>query len=89
MSSEGVDSEEDVPNEANIEELVKELPQASDKINAIVDSVLSSLPKKYGLSTICSFTKWAFLLDGEIMWSEPFSRLWWSVLSVASFTWVR
>jgi len=46
MSSEGIDSEDEIPNEKNIEGLVKELPQASDNINVIMDSLLSSLPIK-------------------------------------------
>jgi hypothetical protein len=48
MSSEAVDSEDDkFPDDSNIEELVKGLPQASDKINVILDRVLSTFPTKY------------------------------------------
>jgi len=48
MSSEVIDSEDDrLPDEAHLEDLVKELPQASDKMNVIMDQVLSTLPKRY------------------------------------------
>lgn len=53
MSSEGVDSEEEnAPTEATVEDLVKGLPQASDQINKIIDSFLSSVPMKYGFESI-------------------------------------
>lgn len=59
MSSEGIDSEDDkMPDESNIEDLVKELPQASDQINVIIDTLLSTLPKKwrnYVVRTIFTF----------------------------------
>jgi phosphatidate cytidylyltransferase len=48
MSSEAVDSEDDkFPDDSNIEELVKGLPQASDKINVIMDRVLSTFPTRW------------------------------------------
>ncbi len=48
MSSEAVDSEDDkFPDDSNIEELVKGLPQASDKINVLMDRVLTTFPTRY------------------------------------------
>lgn len=48
MSSEVVDSDDDkMPDESNIEDLMKGLPQASDKTNIILDKVLSTFPTKW------------------------------------------
>ncbi|RWS29055.1 Csa-CD synthase-like protein [Leptotrombidium deliense] len=44
----GVDSDDDrIIDESNVEELVKELPQSSDRVNQIIDQALSSLPIKW------------------------------------------
>lgn len=45
-STEGGSDEELIPDESNVESLVKELPQASDKTTEILDSVLSTLPPR-------------------------------------------
>ncbi|KAG8197271.1 hypothetical protein JTE90_007519 [Oedothorax gibbosus] len=39
--------DEPIPDEANLENLTQELPQASDKTNEMLDSALSSLPTRW------------------------------------------
>ncbi|PRD23400.1 UNVERIFIED_CONTAM: CdsA [Trichonephila clavipes] len=53
-SAETADSEDEqlIPDESNVESLVQELPQASDKTTEILDSALSSLPSRYYNITI-------------------------------------
>ncbi|GFR14063.1 phosphatidate cytidylyltransferase, photoreceptor-specific [Trichonephila clavata] len=48
-SAETADSEDEqlIPDESNVESLVQELPQASDKTTEILDSALSSLPSRW------------------------------------------
>ncbi len=48
MSSvDNVDSDEErIPNESNLANLTKELPQGSDKTNVVLDGLLDSLPTK-------------------------------------------
>ncbi|RWS09681.1 Csa-CD synthase-like protein [Dinothrombium tinctorium] len=44
----GVDSDEDrIIDETQVEELVRELPQATDRVNQAIDQALSALPNKW------------------------------------------
>ncbi|GBO01020.1 Phosphatidate cytidylyltransferase, photoreceptor-specific, partial [Araneus ventricosus] len=46
--AETADSEDEpLPDESNVESLVQELPQASDKTTEVLDSALSSLPTRW------------------------------------------
>lgn len=84
QSVDGLDSDADdkLIDESNIESLVRDLPQATDRTVQFLDNLLAVLPNKYAiifpahfaaLQTTCTFP-YHFCADGETLLFVPFSR---------------